>query len=72
MFCEPESVNTISLKPVASPSNATLNNVPQSVVIDVFVNEKPSTVVPADCNIQPAPAASPPDTLVAVVPSTVN
>ena len=72
MDSEAESENTISLRPVASPIKARESNSPQSVVIAVFVNEKPNTVDPAACNIQPAPAASPPEAELAVAPSTTN
>ncbi len=62
----------ISTKLVASPSNSRVVNVPHPAGTVAAEKEKPRTVEPPELTVKPAVAASPPEALDTVAPSTAN
>ena len=59
-------------KPEADPFKSSSTSVPQPEGTTPPVNEKPRTVVPPAETVKPYVAASPPDALTIVAPSTLN
>ena len=60
------------VKLVASPVRSKFVRLPQPAAIVAPENENPRTIVPPADTVKPAVAASPPEALLIVAPSTLN